>query len=64
MADYFWSIFAGLLFVLLLGFTEAGDAKSQRVQDAQYCKMVRDGVWPDYKSVYLQMCRDGDLRPQ
>jgi len=40
----------------LFGWVGQEDYKQAKQAQDQYCKMVRDGHWPDYEGKYAQWC--------
>ena len=48
---------AGLLAALvLLGTVGQSDYQEAKAAQSEYCKMVRDGHWPDYEGKYAEWC--------
>lgn len=50
---------AALLAALVLLFGLAGhmDYEDQQAEQEQYCEMVRERLWPDYRGTYRAECR-------
>ncbi len=45
----------------LLGVVGQMDYEDELAQEANYCKNVRDGVWPDYDNIYEEVCKKYEL---
>lgn len=58
-ADPFWRIVFILLVILLFGLAGRTDYADAKLQEEQYCEMVKSGKWPDYEGNYREVC----LRP-
>ena len=60
---FFRTTVAVLLFIILCmwiaGWTDTEDTQ---YANEQYCANVGAGVWPDYKGVYTQACKDGKIK--
>lgn len=41
---------------LLLGIAGHFDYEDQRVDQSQYCEMVKAKLWPDFRGIYLKEC--------
>lgn len=50
----FGVLFAGISALLVVGQMDYEDAVAQ---ERLYCKNVREGVWPDYDSIYEKVCK-------
>lgn len=37
------------------------DFEDAKIEERQYCDAVREGLWPDYRGIYQDMCSTGDL---
>lgn len=49
---------AALLALLgLFGLAGAMDYEDQQAEQENYCEMVREGLWPDYRGTYRAECR-------
>lgn len=42
---------------LLLGIVGRMDADDAKLQQDQYCDMVKAGYWPDFQGTYRSECR-------
>ena len=40
----------------LFGLAGAMDYEDQQAEQAHYCEMVREGLWPDYRGTYRREC--------
>lgn len=49
---------AGALIVLAFGIAGSMDHEDALLQQDHYCKMVANGLWPDYNGVYKDECLD------
>lgn len=43
--------------VLLLGLMGHMDYEDAKAEEANYCEMVKAGLWPDYRGTYRDECR-------
>lgn len=48
-------IFAIIVFAAL-----DGDYEAAKFEEKIYCQNVKDGVWPDYKNIYNDVCKEVD----
>lgn len=55
-ADPFWRIVFILLVILLFGLAGRMDYEDAKLQEEQYCEMVKSGKWPDYEGNYREVC--------
>lgn len=55
-------IFGVVLGLLASCFLIVGtmDYQDARVEQAHYCQMVEEGVWPDYRETYEESCRQAE----
>lgn len=47
--------------LVVLGIVGQMDYEDALAEEANYCKMVRDGVWPDYDGIYEKVCKKYEL---
>lgn len=51
-------VLAALMFLVAAWlFISESDAEHEARDDARYCKMVREGAWPDYRKEYDNLCK-------
>lgn len=56
---------AALLALLgLFGLACAMDYEDQQAEQAHYCEMVRERLWPDYRGTYRDECRQPKSGPR
>ena len=47
----------------LFGLAGAMDYEDQQAEQENYCEMVREGLWPDYRGTYRAECRQPKRGP-
>jgi hypothetical protein len=53
----FWQGVAFLVAIILLfGLAGRMDYEDAKLQEEQYCEMVKSGKWPDYNGTYKEHC--------
>ena len=57
---YIATMIAVLLLIGVVGHFDYEDAK---LSEQNYCQNVHDGIWPDYNSIYDEVCH-GDNKPK
>jgi len=48
--------FAIVVLVLLLALVSNMDYEDEKAEEISYCESVKNGVWPDYKGIYADVC--------
>jgi hypothetical protein len=44
--------------LLLWSIASTMDYNDAQRAEIEYCRNVRDGLWPDYKSIYNKVCEE------
>lgn len=52
-----------LALLALFGLVGAMDYEDQQAEQENYCEMVREGLWPDYRGTYRAECRQPKRGP-
>ncbi len=50
-------ILAAVVLFGLLGLAGEMDYQDALREERNYCKMVREGSWPDYENIYEEVCK-------
>lgn len=54
-----YSTMAAIVTALLLwSIASTMDYNDAQRAEIEYCRNVRDGLWPDYKSIYNKVCEE------
>lgn len=56
-----WIVVAILGLLGVVGWADKQDAQDQQ---AHYCQMVADGLWPDYDGIYETACSEKEGYPK
>lgn len=52
------AIVTALIIWIAVSTMEYNDAKMSAAEYVDYCRHVRDGLWPDFKGIYDKVCEE------